>query len=99
MSSVRMTLIIKIFIESQFNHCPLLWMFHNRKLNNRINKLHKRALWPMYEEDDQTFEHFLKKFTIHERNLQKLAILMNQVKSKMCHQSVQEIFVKRFIQK
>ena len=30
------------FIQSQFNYCPLVWMCHNRTLNNKINKLHER---------------------------------------------------------
>ena len=87
---------MKTFIESQFNYCPLLWMFHSRKLNNRINKLHERALRTVYKDDDLTFEQLLQKdnsFTIHERNLQKLAILMYQVKHKMCPQPIQEIFI------
>ena len=50
----------------------------------------------MYKDDDLTFEQLLQKddsFTIHERNLQKLAVLMYQVKHKMCPQPVQDIFI------
>ena len=96
MSFEKLRLLMTTFIESQFNYCPLLWMFHSRKLNNRINKLHERALWTVYKDDDLTFEQLLQKdnsFTIHERNLQKLAILMYQVKHKMCPQPVQDIFM------
>ena len=32
--------IMKAFICSQFGYCPLVWMFHSRKINNRINNLH-----------------------------------------------------------
>ena len=28
----------------QFKYCPLVWMMHGRKLNNRINKIRERAL-------------------------------------------------------
>ena len=35
---------MKSFILSQFGYCPLVWMFHSTKLNNRINKIHERAL-------------------------------------------------------
>ena len=34
---------MKAFTMSQFNYCPLVWMFHGKKLNYRINKIHKRA--------------------------------------------------------
>ena len=96
MSSEKLRILMKTFIESQFNYCPLLWMFHSRKLNKRINKLHERALRAVYKDDELTFEQLLQKdnsFTIHERNLQKLAILMYQVKHKMCPQPVQDIFI------
>ena len=33
----------EFFINSQFSYCPLVWMFHNRMLNNRINKILERA--------------------------------------------------------
>ena len=39
----KLKIILKTFIESQFNYCTLVWMFHNRTLNHRINKLHERA--------------------------------------------------------
>ena len=32
------------FITSHFSYFPVVWMFHNRKLNDRINKLQKRAV-------------------------------------------------------
>ena len=35
-------LLMKTFIESQFNYCPLIWMFHSRCLNNKINNVHKK---------------------------------------------------------
>ena len=40
----KLKIIMKTFIQSQFNYCPLTWMLHSRILNNKINKLHKRAL-------------------------------------------------------
>ena len=40
----KLKIIMKTFMESQFNYCPLVWMFHSRTLNNKINKLPERAL-------------------------------------------------------
>ena len=31
-------------IMKQFGYCPLIWMFHDRTLNNRINGMQERAL-------------------------------------------------------
>ena len=36
--------ILEVFVESQFRYCPLMWMFHSRGLNNKINRIHERAL-------------------------------------------------------
>ena len=36
-------IIMKSFNESQFGYCPLIWMLH-RGLNNKINRIHERAL-------------------------------------------------------
>ena len=36
-------LIMKAFFNSQFGYCPLIWMFHSRTLNKRINQIYERA--------------------------------------------------------
>ena len=40
----KLTIIMKAFVYSQFAYCPLIWMFHSRQINHKINKLHERAL-------------------------------------------------------
>ena len=68
---------IKRFIESQFNYCPLIWMFHSRIMNNKINRLRERALRIFYSDFKSSFQGILMKdnsFSIHERNIQNLAI-------------------------
>ena len=95
LSRDKLRLIMKTFIESQFNYCPLIWMFHNRTLNTKINKLHERALRVVYKDDNLTFQELLEKdksFTIHERNLQKLAIEMYKVKHNLSPLPIQDIF-------
>ena len=47
--------IMRAFIHSQFGYCPLVWMFHSRKLNNRINKIHERSLRIVYNDHTSTF--------------------------------------------
>ena len=56
MNQDKLRTVMKAFIESQFGYCTLMWMFHSRTLNNRINKLHERALHLVYKNDDCTFE-------------------------------------------
>ena len=48
-SSDRLKILLRSFVESQFSYCPLIWMFHNRSLNNRINNLHERSLRLVYK--------------------------------------------------
>ena len=91
----KLKLILRTFIESQFNYCPLVWMCHSNELNNKINKLHERALRLVYPGRCLTFDDLLAKsgsFTIHERNLQKLAIEMYKVKNNLCPKPVQDLF-------
>ena len=71
--------VFKSFFESQFKYCPLIWMFCSRKANNKINKLHERALRIVYEDNISTFEELLEKdnsFSIHHQNIQTAAIEM-----------------------
>ena len=67
---------MKAFRMSQFSYCPMVWMCHRRTLNNKINKLHERALRLVYDDRQSTFEELLsidKLVTVHHRNLQVLA--------------------------
>ena len=41
---------MKAFIESQFRYCPFIWMIYSQTLNNRINRIHKRALRSVYSD-------------------------------------------------
>ena len=95
LSRDKLKLLMKSFITSQFNYCPLSWMFHNRTLNNKINKFHERALRLVYRNDDCTFQDLLvmdNSATIHERNLQRLATEMFKVRNKISPVPIQGLF-------
>ena len=82
MNIAQRKLVMRAFISSQFGYCPLVWMFHSRKLNNRINKIHERSLRIVYNDEVSSFEELRIKdnsFTIHERNIQTLAIELYKV--------------------
>ena len=73
---------MKTFILSHFGYCPLVWIFNSRKQNNRINRIHERALRIVYRDNESTFDELLFKdesFTIHERNIQSLAIELYKI--------------------
>ena len=50
MNVSKKRIIMKSFIELQFGYCPLIWMFHSRGLNNKINRIHERALRITYND-------------------------------------------------
>ena len=67
---------MKAFIESQFGYCPLVWMFHSRSFNNKINRIHEKALRITYNDKSSSFQSLLEKdnaVTIHHRNIKILA--------------------------
>ena len=48
------------FIFSQVGYCPLVWMFHSRKLNNHINNILERASRNIFGDYESSFQQLLK---------------------------------------
>ena len=95
MNTAKKRLIMKSFINSQFGYCPLVWLFHSRTLNTRINKIHERALRIVYDDKLSTFEDLLKRdksVSIHIRNIQKLAIELFKVNNGVAPEILREVF-------
>ena len=66
----------------KFSYCSLVWIYHSRALNNKINRLHERCLRLIFNQKQLTFEELVEKddsIEIHVRNLQNLAIEMYKV--------------------
>ena len=53
--------IVILFTTSHFSHYPLVWMFHSRRLNNRIDHIHERALKIIYQDYNSSFKELLRK--------------------------------------
>ena len=88
-------ILIKSFIISQFNYCPLIWMILHRNLNKKINHIHERALRIVYDDYSSSFKDLSykhKSVTIHQRNLQQLAIVFFKVKIRIATIIMNEIF-------
>ena len=78
----KQKIIMNTFINSQFGYCPLVWMCHSRKMNNKINKIQERALRIVYNDANSTYEEMLAKdgsVTIQQRNTQLLATEMYKI--------------------
>ena len=90
-------MLMQTFILSQFNFCPLVWMCHNRGINNKINELHYRALRMVYNDNSSTFAKLLEKdgsYTIHQRNIQYLATEMYKILNNLAPFFLNSIFAK-----
>ena len=76
---------MKAFIISQFSYYPLVWMFHSRNTENRVNKINERAFRLVYGDSPYlSFDELLIKdesVSIHQRNLQFLATEIFKVKN------------------
>ena len=53
--------IVNLFITSHFSNCSLVGMFHSRRLNNRIDHIHERALKIIYQDYISLLKNFLQK--------------------------------------
>ena len=73
---IKHRVIMRAFITSQFSYCTLAWMCQSKTLDEKINKLHERALRLVYDYRQSIFEELLNKdksVTIHHGNLQVFA--------------------------
>ena len=53
--------LINAFFNAQFHYCPIIWMFHSRSLNNKINRHHERCLRIIYNDKYSNLEKLLNK--------------------------------------
>ena len=90
--------IMRAFILSQFSYCPLVWMFCDRYLNNKINHIHKKALRIAYKDDVSDFDTLLTRdnsVSVHKRNLQLLMTEIYKTKSNITPSFMTEIFIEK----
>ena len=90
------------FFNFQFSYCPLTWMFHSRRQNNKINKLHERCFWIIHSDNTRvsyeelvTYEKLLeydKSVWIHRRNLQALAVELYKIMNGFSPDIMKDVF-------
>ena len=85
----------KAFFEFQLKYCPLTLIFYGCKTNYKINRLQEQALRLIYNDHISSFKESLSKdetVTIHEQNIQKLAIEMFEVLNDLSTPDFSELF-------
>ena len=90
--------LFKALVGSQFKYCLIVWVFHSRRTNNKINRLPERALRIVYDDEISTFDQVLdmyKSFCIHHQNIQRLLTEIYKTLHKISWNSLKELLVKR----
>ena len=81
-----------------FNYYPLVWLCHDRSVNNKINRLNERCLRIVYSDSVSSYEDLLDKdrsVSVHAKNIKTPSIEMFNVSNKLTALLMNEIFVKR----
>ena len=81
MNHGKLSHLMKTFINTQIQYCPLAWIFQSRKLNQEIHKVQERALRITYNYQDyeSSYDVLMEKdrsLTVHQGNVQ---IFMNEM--------------------
>ena len=88
----------RAFVEPEIKYYPIVWMCHSRHTNNKINRLHERALRIVYDDAVSTFDQLLamdKSFCIYHQNIQRLLTEIYKALHDISGKSLTELFVKR----
>ena len=72
-------ILMNVIFKDQSYYCPVIWMFHSRSLNDKINQIHEPCLRIIYNDKRSTFEELLAKDNsapVHHNNIHAIAIEM-----------------------
>ena len=92
MGTTKKQILMNVFFKSQFNYCPLVWMWCNRSLITKVNGLHERRLWIAYNDKKSNFNAILVKdgsVSIHQKNV---AVEMFKVSRGLSPKIANELF-------
>ena len=81
-------IIIKSFM---FWYCPLIWMFHSRGINNKIDHTHERALTITYNNNLSPYAKLLTKDSSVTINHRALAMEIFKVILRISHLTLHEV--------
>ena len=86
MSINQRRILAKYFIEAQFTYDQVIWMFHTRELNKKINHIHEHALRIDYRDNSSSFIELPKKGnSVYLYSLQKHPVLSYQIVQSKTH--------------
>ena len=93
MDPAKIETLMNAFIKSQFNYCPLVWMFHDRGSNTKINRIQERALKLVCKDSGRELEVEREKYLSNRpRNLQLLMIAIYKAKHNISPEFMKDVF-------
>ena len=81
-------ILMNLIFNSQFNYCPLFWMFHIRSVNSKINHLHERISRIEYSDFKSSFG----TVSIYAKSLEVLATEMFKISKNFYVPLMSELF-------
>ena len=72
-------ILIESFIMANFNYCPLVWLFCDKKLTTKQEQIQKRALRFLHDDYESDYDHLLKMSNKPSIEIKKLRILATEV--------------------
>ena len=73
----------------------IAWMFHSRKLNNKINTMHEKCLLIVYNDNTSSFEELLEidnSISVHQKNILILAIELYKIVNGLSPVIMKDVF-------
>ena len=98
MDANKLKILMRAFVISQFDYCPVVWMFNSRHLKSKINRIHERARRIAYKDYDSSFNTLPENddlVNIHVKHLRNLMIEMFKIKANINLPVMREIFCER----
>ena len=91
-------IIYNSYISSNFNYCPVVWMFTGKTNLGKLEKTNKRALRYVVNDNDAEYEVMcqeLKVLNIHRQCIKSVALQMYKIKNQMVPSYVEELFTRK----
>ena len=94
MNIEKKRILMNAFSNAKFSYCPLTWMFHSRKLDNKINRMHENCLRIVYNDNTSSEElpEIDNSVSVHHRNIQILATELYKIVNGLSPDIVKDIF-------
>ena len=73
----------------------IAWMFHSRKLNNKINTMHEKCLLIVYNDNTSSFEELLEidnSISVHQKDIQVLVIELYKIMNGLSPIIMKDVF-------